>query len=374
MKLHFLVLPVLAMVISMTQLSCLRGYDELEKEDLILDSDKPINNAPVGRSVILSSGVEVEEIDGKYILGGDMVLTEEQLNKLDSDGILTSAHVPSPSVIGGKPIEVRTGLWYYPDSVVSRANAKNPYTNNMWSMVRFVYAPDLPENIKSAVRTAIRFWQGRTNVRFYNATGEPTGDPSSGLNYPYVYFCKGERTQSYVGQIGGKQDLTISEYDCAYQTIAHEIGHAVGMYHEHMRHDRDEYIIVNMDNIVESARKNFQKITTDYYTNDVLDFESMMMYPSYTGYEIVFRIPSMTKLDGSTFEVQRTYLSVNDCRYANKFFLPFVARSDSYYELESVVYDANNRRLSESERLSLQSSLNDGIAVPPPGGRIPNNI
>lgn len=241
-------------------------------------------------------------------------------------------------------------------------------------MVRIVYASDLPENMKSAARMAMRFWQDRTNVRFYNATGEPTEDAASGIKYPYVYFCKGDVTSSYVGQIGGKQELYISENNCSYQAIAHEIGHALGMYHEHMRNDRDDFIIINMENIIESARKNFQKITSDYYYVEDLDFGSIMMYPSFTGFERTFGIPSMTKLDGSIFEAQRTNLSKNDMRYANKFFLPFVARIDNYMELESVVYDDNNNRLSEEARLRLQASLNNGVSVPPEWGRIPNNL
>ena len=54
--------------------------------------------------------------------------------------------------------------------------------------------------------------------------------------------------------------------------------------------------------------------------------------------------------------------------------LPYVARSDTYRELDKVVYDGNNKRLTEQERLQLQAQLNNGNPNPPANGRIENNF
>jgi hypothetical protein len=59
----------------------------------------------------------------------------------------------------------------------------------------------------------------------------------------------------------------------------HEILHAVGFYHEHMRSDRDQYITVNWDNIENGMKDQFAKVPASQ--NRLLtkfDFDSIMIY------------------------------------------------------------------------------------------------
>lgn len=81
--------------------------------------------------------------------------------------------------------------------------------------------------------------------------------------------------------------------------------------------------------------------------------------------------PTMLKKDGSTF-YQNNVLSDLDRAWLNHFYLPYIARSDVYRELDDVVYDGNNNVLTEAQRLELQAALNNGNPTPPSGGRIPN--
>ena len=53
-------------------------------------------------------------------------------------------------------------------------------------------------------------------------------------------------------------------------TIAHEIMHALGFNHEHMRSDRDNYVNINFDNIQKGKEGNF--ITSKHTVYDFYDF------------------------------------------------------------------------------------------------------
>ena len=57
----------------------------------------------------------------------------------------------------------------------------------------------------------------------------------------------------------------------------HEIGHAIGLYHEHQRPDRDNYIKVHMENIAPIYRSEFEKY--DFEVTTTYDFASIMHYP-----------------------------------------------------------------------------------------------
>ncbi|PIO68565.1 astacin [Teladorsagia circumcincta] len=68
---------------------------------------------------------------------------------------------------------------------------------------------------------------------------------------------------------------------------AHELGHALGFWHTHVRHDRDEYITVNSTNIDgdDDIRRQFDKQSNKSNDNYGLpyDYGSVMHYGSTAG-------------------------------------------------------------------------------------------
>lgn len=350
--------------------------------------DELINESPqskieiVSEIVTLKSGAKVTKQGDKYLWQGDIVLSEAQLKQLDESGDIISEEYKEPDFNSSNSIKTSplTGYSYINAEVKNtRSTAIYPTPYNLWAMVRFTYAKSgtgttLNGYTKMLIQEALRYWEANTNIRFYNATDQPTVDPTYGFAYPYVNFCDGGSNSSYVGRIDGRQDLTLVPYGCSVGTVIHEIGHAIGVLHEQCRYDRDNYISVNINNVSPANRHNFDKRTSNYYCIGAFDFQSIMLYSSYD-FAVDASIPVMRRIsDNSTFTAQRERLSDLDRRFPNTFYLPYTARSDVYRELADVVYKEDNTIMSASERLQLQAQLNNGNPYPPAGGRIPNDF
>lgn len=70
--------------------------------------------------------------------------------------------------------------------------------------------------------------------------------------------CILARCWSYVGQaqISGGQSLSIGHGCGSISTVSHELMHALGFFHTSSRYDRDSYVIVRQDNIIQGKGFN----------------------------------------------------------------------------------------------------------------------
>ena len=66
-------------------------------------------------------------------------------------------------------------------------------------------------------------------------------------------------------------------------TVLHELGHAIGFWHEQSRPDRDDYIKIIWENVDPNYAANFDKYS--YYEIDsrevTYDYKSIMHYSQY---------------------------------------------------------------------------------------------
>jgi hypothetical protein len=365
----------LAFLISLAFFSCSKE-EYLETKD----SDN-ITGQP--ELVTLNSGVVVERKGDNYILEGDILLSPTQLKSLDEHGTLFNGVSENP-----EPVTVLNPVTNLPlnttaENVIHpKSLGIYPTAYNLWAMVRFTYNANLTATMKSRIKVALLELEAHTNVRFYNATGQPTVDPTYGFEYPYVDFTytgSGDVSSSYVGRIGGRQQISLADFAFYFWNtgvIEHEICHAIGMLHEQCRKDRDSYVTINWSNLTSSGESQFTKRTTNYYMIGSYDFNSLMGYSSYTSSTSVVvntSLPMYTKKDGSNI-TQGSTVSDLDRRWVNTLYVPYIARSDVYRELDEIVYKPDNSVMTAAERLSLQAALNNGNPTPPPGGRIPNEF
>ena len=359
---------------------------KFEKDDemkLMVDPSVPASAEKPDSLITLPSGQVVKKVGNDYLWLGDILLSESDLKSVSEKGYIeTEEEKPYEKYLGNNPITHRSSREEAiensnSDALMAASVGVHPSLQRTWLMVRYEYAPDLTPDRRQIAYKAILHWEKNTNVRFLNANNIKEKSHPRWGDYPCVIFTNSNKNNSYVGMSGGRQVINLRSYQHVSAAI-HEIGHAIGLYHEHCANNRDRYININYSNIKPSARHNFDipnRTTGIHPMSDGIDFNSIMLYGSYTSdTNIVYDTnkPMMTKKDGSTWN-RSEVLSKFDKMWANKFYLPVIPRNDSYIELEKIVYKDDNTIMSERERLNLQGYLNNGRSTPPsPDNRLVN--
>lgn len=184
------------------------------------------------------------EYEGDNIVEGDIILTPPK-----PKGFLKSVM----RVLGNVIISDDEHDYLWPDGVIT-------YTAQ--------------GDVKTLVKLAIKHWEALTPLRFVHLSDQ--------YNEDYVSFIASDRNASQVGRQGKKQIVKLAKPETILKPgwAIHEIGHVIGLYHEHCRHDRDDHVVVDYGSLRDPSLKDqFEPIIDTAYATGDYDFDSQMHYP-----------------------------------------------------------------------------------------------
>ena len=100
----------------------------------------------------------------------------------------------------------------------------------------------------------------------------------------YVLTIHKDSNENYA-TFGAQEEPVMYLCSISYRVVAHELGHVIGLMHEHQRPDRDNYITINYENILEKFHDQFYKMSSNYWKYDYkkypYDYNSIMHYGRY---------------------------------------------------------------------------------------------
>lgn len=254
--------------------------------------------------------ISVQKTNGHYVWMGDIVFdqeTFEQFSRAGNSGARTFNN---------------NGVEHWPGGIV-------PYVIDNES--GYYTAEDI-----SRITDAISHWDINTSLTFIPRTSSHSRYLRIRRPKTWLTFNPegGGLWSNYVGRKPSGEENVIGLTSGLFSTgnVIHEIGHAIGFYHEQQRTDRASDITIHWGNIENDKDHNFETYTAGGLPGTQIgtfDFNSIMLYHSFA-FSIrpepvgsLPALPTMTLTDGvTTFGQQRSGLSTGDLETASYIYGP----------------------------------------------------
>lgn len=182
-----------------------------------------------------------------------------------------------------------------------------------FGVVPFVIDPIFSGDEKAGFKQAMKHWENHTCIKFVERNASEHKD--------FIRFTESRcGCCSHVGRQGnGAQNVSIGKNCHKIGVIVHELGHAIGFWHEHTRPDRDQYVDIIDKNIENGHEHNFDKLSAKEVDSlgEPYDHNSIMHYArdtySKNSFDVI--VPKRGEAIG-----QRERLSKSDIIQANRLY------------------------------------------------------
>ena len=225
-------------------------------------------------------------------------------------------------------------------------------------VVPFEIAGDLPS--QSRVTDAIAMVETQTaGVNLVARSGESN----------YIRFVTSDGCSSAIGMQGGQQNINLGD-GCSTGNAAHEILHALALFHEQSRCDRDDFVEIHLDQVEEGKEGNFDKVCDGATDHGDYAEGSMMHYGPFAF--AIGDLPTITSKRGLDDQMgQRSALGATDIATINLLYgannvaptALIAALAASYPEGTSVGFNGSGSTDPDDEVLTYAWTFGDGPCV-----------